>query len=117
MKKLILIGACAFALAIAGTAGAALVPGVFDPGHLGCVTSSYSGGVLHLTKTCATTDNASAGADITGLNGQNFTSGSFTLANATQCQGGSPRFDIVTTGARSSSAATTSRRPPMGTAP
>jgi hypothetical protein len=30
------------------------------------------------------------------VNGQTFTSASFTLANASQCQGGSPRFNIVT---------------------
>ena len=29
--------------------------------------------------------------------GQTFTSASFTLASAAQCQGGSPRFDVVTT--------------------
>ena len=40
--------------------------------------------------------NAAAGADITGAEGQTFTSGSFTLASASQCQGGSPRFVIVT---------------------
>jgi hypothetical protein len=40
--------------------------------------------------------NAAAGADITGAEGQTFTSASFTLASASQCQGGSPRFVIVT---------------------
>jgi hypothetical protein len=55
--------------------------------------------VLHLEKNCATTTNASAGADITGLNGQPFVSASFTLASTSQCQGGSPRFNIqMTTG-------------------
>jgi len=34
---------------------------------------------------------------ITGLTGQTFTSATFTLASASQCQGGSPRFNIVTT--------------------
>jgi hypothetical protein len=29
--------------------------------------------------------------------GQTFSSGSFTLANESQCQGGSPRFNVVTT--------------------
>jgi hypothetical protein len=97
LKKLILILASAFALALASTAGAALVPGVFDPGNTGCPTATYSNGVLHLAKNCATTTNAAAGADITGLTGQPFTSASFTLASAAQCQGGSPRFDITTT--------------------
>ncbi len=54
-------------------------------------------GYLHLEKNCATTTNASAGANITGLAGQPFTSASFTLKSAAQCQGGSPRFNIVTT--------------------
>src|SRR5205807_3664497 len=97
MRKLVLIVTTIAALALAGVAGAALVPGVFDPGNTGCVTSTYSNGVLHLAKNCPTSTNAAAGADITGLNGETFTSASFTLASAGQCQGGSPRFDIVTT--------------------
>jgi hypothetical protein len=96
MKKLILISASVLALAFASTAAAALVPGVFDPGNTGCPTATYSNGVLHLAKNCPTATNAAAGADITGLDGQTFTSASFTLASAAQCQGGSPRFDIVT---------------------
>jgi hypothetical protein len=96
MRKLIPVAVAACALACAATAGAALVPGVFDPGNTGCVTSTYSSGVLHLAKNCATTTNASAGADITGLTGQTFQSASFTLASASQCQGGSPRFNVTT---------------------
>ena len=97
MKRLIFVAALAAAFAVAGTAAAALVPGVFDPGNTGCVTSTFSNGVLHLAKNCPTSTNAAAGADITGLEGQTFTSASFTLASASQCQGGSPRFDVVTT--------------------
>ena len=97
MRKVIVIAAAVAALALSGVAAAALVPGVFDPGNTGCVTSTYSNGVLHLAKNCPTSTNAAAGADITGLNGETFTSASFTLASASQCQGGSPRFDIVTT--------------------
>jgi hypothetical protein len=85
------------ALAITGVASAALVPGVYDPDHTGCPTATYTSPWLHLAKNCATTTNAAAGADITGVSGQTFTSASFTLASTTQCQGGSPRFDIVTT--------------------
>ena len=62
----------------------------------GCPTATYANGTLHLAKNCATTTNAAAGADITGVTGP-FVSASFTLASTTQCQGGSPRFDIVTT--------------------
>ena len=87
----------AASLALASTTAAALVPGVFDPGNTHCVTATYAGGVLHLEKNCPTSTNAAAGADITGLEGQAFTSGSCTLASASQCQGGSPRFDVVTT--------------------
>ena len=97
MKKFIVAIATVVALALAGTAAAALVPGVFDPGNTGCPVATYSNGVLHLEKNCPTPTNASAGADITGLEGQTFTSASFTLASASQCQGGSPRFDVVTT--------------------
>jgi hypothetical protein len=96
MRKLIPVAVAALALACAATAGAALVPGVYDPGNTGCVTSTYSNGVLHLAKNCATSTNASAGASITGLTGQTFQSASFTLANASQCQGGSPRFNVTT---------------------
>jgi hypothetical protein len=97
MKTFITAAVAALTLALAGTAAAALVPGVFDPGNTGCPVATYANGVLHLEKNCATTVNAAAGADITGLNGQPFVSASFTLASASQCQGGSPRFDIVTT--------------------
>jgi hypothetical protein len=97
MKRLILILTSAIALGLASTAAAALVPGVFDPDNTGCPTATYSGGVLHLAKNCATTTNAAAYGDLTGLAGQTFTSASFTLANTAQCQGGSPRFNIVTT--------------------
>jgi hypothetical protein len=97
MKKLVLISTCAIALVLASTAAAALVPGVYDPGNTGCPTATYSAGVLHLAKNCPTATNAAAYGDLTGLAGQTFGSGSFTLANAAQCQGGSPRFNIVTT--------------------
>jgi hypothetical protein len=96
MKRLIAVAAGVITLALAGTAAAALVPGVFDPGNTGCVSATFSHGVLHLEKNCPTSTNAAAGADITGLEGQTFTSASFTLASASQCQGGSPRFDVVT---------------------
>jgi hypothetical protein len=96
MKRLTAALAAALALALAGTAAAALVPGVYDPGNTGCPVATYSNGVLHLEKNCPTSTNAAAGADITGLEGQTFNSASFTLAGASQCQGGSPRFDVVT---------------------
>jgi hypothetical protein len=102
MRKLIVAAVAVCALAVAGAAGAALVPGVFDPGNTGCPKATYANGVLHLEKNCPTTTNASAGADITGLTGQPFTSASFTLASASQCQGGSPRFDIVANSASGS---------------
>jgi hypothetical protein len=97
MKRLLAVAAGVLMLALAGTAAAALVPGVFDPGSTGCVVSTFHNGVLHLEKNCPTATNAAAGADITGFEGQAFTSASFTLASASQCQGGSPRFDVVTT--------------------
>jgi hypothetical protein len=97
MKRLVFAAAVTAMLVFTVTAAAALVPGVFDPGNTGCVTSTFSNGVLHLAKNCPTSTNAAAGADITGLEGQTFTSASFTLASTSQCQGGSPRFDVVTT--------------------
>jgi len=96
VRKFTITAIAVMALAITGVASAALVPGVFDPDHTGCPTATYSSPWLHLAKNCATTTNAAAGADITGVTGT-FTSASFTLASTTQCQGGSPRFDIVTT--------------------
>jgi len=97
MKRLLIVAVAVSALVLAGTAAATLVPGVFDPGNTGCPKASFANGVLHLEKNCATSTNAAAGADITGLEGQTFTSASFTLASTAQCQGGSPRFDVVTT--------------------
>jgi hypothetical protein len=97
MRGLLVTAIAVCALALAGTAAAALVPGVFDPGNTGCVVSTYANGVLHLEKNCPTSTNAAAGADITGLEGQVFTAASFTLEDASECQGGSPRFNVVTT--------------------
>jgi hypothetical protein len=96
MKKAIAFVAAAFALALAGTAAAALVPGVYDPGNTGCASATYSSNVLHLAKTCPDATNAAALGEITGFAGQTFTSASFTLADASQCNGGSPRFNVVT---------------------
>ncbi len=96
MKNLVILLGAVLMLALAGSAGAALVPGVFDPGSTGCPVATFSNGVLHLEKNCPTATNAAAGADITGLAGQTFSSAAFTLASAAQCNGGSPRFDVVT---------------------
>jgi hypothetical protein len=96
MRKLIVLATAVAALVLAATAAAALSPWTFDPGNTGCPTSTWSNGVLHLVKNCPTPTNASAGASITGAEGQTFTSASFTLANSSQCQGGSPRFNVVT---------------------
>jgi hypothetical protein len=97
MKKALLAAVAACALAFAATAAASLQPGVYDPGNTGCVTATYSHGVLHLAKNCPSSTDAAAGAEIDGFTGQAFQSASFTLANASQCQGGSPRFDVSTT--------------------
>jgi hypothetical protein len=96
MKTLLTAALATLSLVLAGSAAAALVPSVYDPAHTGCATSTYAHGTLHLAKNCATTTNAAAQADVTGLTGQAFTSASFTLANAGQCQGGSPRFNVET---------------------
>jgi hypothetical protein len=98
MKRFLIAAVAAGALAVAATASAALEPGVFDPNNTSCVTATYSHGVLHLTKNCtAAQEPAAAGAGITGLTGQTFQTASFTLASATQCVGGSPRFNLYTT--------------------
>ena len=99
MKKLLVMGVVATALAFTVSASAALVPGVFDPGNTGCVEATFikKTKTLHLEKNCATATNAAAGAEVTGVTGQAFQSASFTLASATQCQGGSPRFNVGTT--------------------
>jgi hypothetical protein len=52
---------------------------------------------LHLEKNCPTATNSAAGAEVTDVSGQTFQSASFTLASTSQCQGGSPRFNVVTT--------------------
>lgn len=97
MKRILAIAVAVAAFAVAGTAAAALVPGVYDPGNTGCPVATYANGVLHLEKNCATSTEAAAGADITGLNGQTFQSASFTLSSTSQCQGGSPRLNVITT--------------------
>ena len=98
MKRVLVAAVAALCMVtFAAVASAALKPGVYDPGNTGCPKATYAKGVLHLEKNCATTVNAAAGADITGAEGQAFTSASFTLASASQCQGGSPRFNVDTT--------------------
>jgi hypothetical protein len=97
MKRLIVTAVAAVALVVAATASAALVPWTYalNPADAGCVTSTFSGGVLHLAKNCPTATVVSAGATITGVSGT-FSSASFTLTPASQCNGGS-RFNVVTT--------------------
>ena len=99
MKKLLIVGVLVTALAFTVSASAALVPGVFDPGNTGCVEATFikKTKTLHLEKNCPTATNAAAGAEVTGVSGQTFQSASFTLTSASQCQGGSPRFNIDTT--------------------
>jgi hypothetical protein len=100
MKKLLIAGVLVVtAFAFSVSASAAVVPGVFDPANTGCVEATFikKTKTLHLEKNCPTATNAAAGAEITGVSGQAFQSASFTLASATQCQGGSPRFNVDTT--------------------
>ena len=99
MKKLLVAGVLVLTLAFTAAASAALVPGVFDPGSTGCVKSTYikKTKTLHLEKNCPTATNAAAFAEVTGVSGQAFGSASFTLASTSQCQGGSPRFNVSTT--------------------
>jgi len=99
MKKLLIAGVLATALAFSVSASAALVPGVFDPGNTNCVEATFikKTKTLHLEKNCPTSTNAAAGAEVTGVSGQTFQSASLTLASSTQCQGGSPRFNVDTT--------------------
>ena len=98
MKKILIAAVAALSMLVfAAVAAAAISPGVYDPGNTGCPKATYAKGTLHLEKNCATAVNAAAGADITGAEGQTFSSASFTLASATQCQGGSPRFNVTTT--------------------
>jgi len=98
MKKLLIAAIAAIAsLTIVAGAAAALDPGVHDPGNTGCVKATVmKNKTLHLEKNCPTATDAAAGAEITGFSGQTFQSAEFTLKSATQCQGGSPRFIIVT---------------------
>jgi hypothetical protein len=96
MKKIVVAAVAALAmLVLTAVATAALSPGVYDLANTGCPKATYAKGTLHLEKNCATSVNAAAGANISGAE-QTFTSASFTLASASQCQGGSPRFIIIT---------------------
>jgi hypothetical protein len=94
MRRALVAAVAALALALAGNASAALVIAPYDPTG-NCTVNTWSHGVLHLEKKCTTSTNAAAGADITGFAGQTFVSASFTLASTSQCNGGSPRFDIL----------------------
>jgi hypothetical protein len=97
MRKTLVAAVAALTMLVpTAVAAAALSPGVYDPANTGCPKATYAKGTLHLEKNCATSVNAAAGASISGAEGQTFTSASFTLASASQCQGGSPRFIIIT---------------------
>jgi hypothetical protein len=96
MRKITMAAIAVAAFAFVGTAGAALVPGVFDPGKTGCPVAKAQSGWLHLEKNCVSTTNASAYAQLNEANGKTFASAAFTLKSASQCQGGSPRFNIST---------------------
>ena len=80
-------------LVFAAVAAAALSPGVYDPDNTGCPKADYAKGTLHLEKNCATSVNAAAGADISGAEGQKFTSG---LVHARQCESVPGRLAPVT---------------------
>ena len=99
MRRLITAAAVLATLTLAGTAAAAIVPGTFadTAAHAACVKATAANGTLHLEKNCSTDTVASAFGTINDMNGQTFTSGSFTLASTAQCQGGSPRFNVFTT--------------------
>ena len=101
MKKLLIMGVLATALAFTVSASAAVVPWVYakDSADLDCVKSTYikKTKTLHLEKNCSNDTVVAAGAEVTGVSGQTFQSASFTLANASQCHGGSPRFNVDTT--------------------
>ncbi len=109
MKKLLIAGVLATALAFTISASAAPVPGVYDPGKTGCVEATFIKKMktLHLEKNCPTDTNASAGAEVTGVSGQTFQSAWFTLASATQCQGTRRGSTSTPQPVSSSSAATT----------
>lgn len=101
MKKLFVAALAALTvLVFAAVAAAALDPGTYslNPADAGCVKATYAKKTLHLEKNCATTVVAAAGAEITGIAGQTFQSAEFTLASASQCGGGSPRFVVVAGG-------------------
>src|SRR5205085_8539143 len=80
VKKPITAAAVVVALALAGTAASAIVPGTFadTAAHAACVKATAANGTLHLEKTCDTSIVASAFGTINNMNGQTFASGSFT---------------------------------------
>ena len=98
MRTILTAAVAAFTMfTFTAVAAAALDPGVYDPGTTGCVKAVMTKSkTLHLEKNCPTATDAAAGAEITGVAGQTFQSAEFTLKSATQCQGGSPRFIVVT---------------------
>ena len=103
MKTFIMAAIAAASLALAGTAAAALVPGVFDPDNTGIIVSSWqahagladAGGSDHglvLQKNGPTATNAAAGATVTGAEGQTLSEIGFDVTG--HCGAGSPRYDV-----------------------
>ena len=87
MKKPLLLLIAVAAMAFAGTATAALVPGVLRHRQQRLPGRHLRRRRAALEKNCHTETVASAGADITGLERQTFTTATFTLASAAQCHG------------------------------
>src|SRR5262249_61968844 len=91
MKKLIGTAAMVAALAVAGTAAAALIPGTFvGPGAVCSPTSTFSGGGLHVSKPCTTPTNASAGGAVTRVSGREVAAPAVTPANTKEDHRGRP---------------------------
>src|SRR5438445_4289735 len=67
VKKITIAAISVAAFVFVGTAGAALVPGVFDPDKTGCPVAAAQNGWLHLEKNCVSSTNASAFGQITGV--------------------------------------------------
>ncbi|MBX4204571.1 MAG: hypothetical protein KW788_00075 [Candidatus Doudnabacteria bacterium] len=86
-----------FSLPATNAASAAtLSPWVYDPGAAcpGVSSTVSATGALTLSKPCPTPTNASAGAQITGLEGQSTTGLTLSYDVAGYCGAGAPRFNV-----------------------
>jgi hypothetical protein len=94
--SLVLSGLALFGIASAASPSLAVNPWVYDPASAcpGVASTINPDGSLTLSKPCATSTNASAGATIQGVSGMSTTGMTLSFDVNGYCGAGAPRFNV-----------------------